>query len=190
MSISKDKISQKISFFQNQFERILDVDFDDSEQDIIKSKNSFSLVLSNRDYESLGFGLDGPGEKKIQSLFAQLSLFFEIGVLIQKQSSAIEKPQKTHWHALYSFCYGHFFDEQSQLLSRIPITQLDQIFKKTELSGFETLKCNLWIDQQKFQAFLIPLSAEVHFIALTGMAEPWLKIHLQKVQERLLKSGL
>ncbi len=188
MSFSKEKINQKISFVQNHFEKILELDFDGSEQEIMKSKNLFQPPQADRDYESLGYALDGLQSKRSQSLFAQLSLFFEVGILLQKQSDQQAKPFP--WLSKYSFAYGHFFHEDSTLITKVPTTHLDQIFKKTETSGFEKLKCSRWIEKNKFQAFLIPLEKDIYFIGLTGMAEPWLKIHLEKIQKRLLTSDL
>lgn len=177
------KAKNKIVELQQKFERLISIDFEGTDEEVQQSKSLFQIQKENRDYNSLGYGLKTEVKNWSASLFAQMSLFFEVGLYIKKTPNQ-------EWNVLYSFSYGQFTKEDRLLNCKIPTTSLDQIFRKTQIEGFENLNCAKWIDQKNFQAFLLPLQNDVAFVAFTGLAEPWLKLHLEKIHQRFMQLEL
>lgn len=171
----------KIKNLQQKFEQLINIDFEGLDEEIRLAKDSFQAAKETRNYNSLGYGIKTEVKDWSSSLFAQTSLFFEVGLYLKREN------KNSSWKVMYSFSYGQFAKEDQILNMSLPNSTLEQIFKKTEIQGFENLNCSKWIDQKKFQAFMIPIQQDVAFIAFTGLAEPWLKIHLEKIQQRLLQ---
>ncbi len=116
-------------------------------------------------------------------LFSRLSIFFDVGILLEKE--------KANWKAQAYFAEGHMnalIDQAMEVKGGPQITPLQIV--KAPATPF--LK-QLGIDQKirasgDLTAFLIRPQSQVSFLLMTRLAGPWLKNHMNEIHQEILKA--
>ena len=148
---------------------------------LIESRQSYELNSDNSSLENLSYVHSTRLDKNcIHSVFTQLSPFFEIGFLFEKQNK--------QGFAIDAFAFGEPIDLRSAMLSlKLPKTDLFNIAKTSADSLLKKLNYAYLNPQKKMNAFVISVSASFSILVLTEIAEPWLKLRLETLQKTLMK---
>lgn len=143
----------------------------------LNSDNSF---LENLSYIHSYIHSQRLEKNNIHSVFTQLSPYFEIGFLFEKENRLSL--------AIDGFAFGQPIDLANKILQlQLPKSSLFHIVK-TEAGGVLTkLNYNFLNSKNNMNAFVIAVSPTYSMLFATGLAEPWLKMRLEVLQKTLMK---
>jgi len=147
-------------------------------------KNSFELNLDNHPLQNLSYVFSSQLQiNQVTFLFSQLSSFFEVGFLLQKTNTREQKFKLAQIFA-YSKHLNQLNEEQKISLPRCSQNQI----LSTSAQGF-LRKFNLGFldDKGQLKAFLVPLNENNSLIVMSGLAEPWLQLRIECLQNTLMK---
>ena len=152
-----------------------------SDLSLIESRESFELNSNNSSLENLSYVHSARLDKNcIHSVFTQLSPFFEIGFLFERQNN--------QGFAIDAFAFGEPIDLRSMTLNlKLPKTELFNIAKTSAEALLKKLNFSYLNPQKKMNAFVISISASFSILVVTELAEPWLKLRLEALQSTLMK---
>lgn len=157
--------------------------FDSTHQDLtlLESRQTFELSADNSLLENLSYVHSFQLSKNsIHSVFTQLSSFFEIGFLFEKQNKIAS--------AVDAFAYGQPIDlTHKALLLRLPVCSLFHIVKTPASAILKKLNYAFLNPQKKMNSFIISVSPTYSILIATEMAEPWLRLRLESLQKTLMK---
>lgn len=157
--------------------------FESNNQDLnlIESSQNFELNPDNSYLENLSYVYNNTVEKNnLPSLFSQLSPYFEIGFLLEKQD-------RSHT-TTHMFAYGNLIDlkKKSTTLS-LPNSTVFTVLKTSAPAILKKMNMNFLNPQNKLNAFVISVSPQYSFLVFTKLADPWLKLRLESLQSTLMK---
>ena len=157
--------------------------FETNNQDLslIESQKTFELNADNSSLEHLSyiysFHLD---KNNIHSVFTQLSSFFEVGFLFERQNKVN--------CAVNGFAFGQPINlSQKTLLLKLPQASLYNIVKAPAAGVLKKLNYGFLDSQKKMQSYTIAVSDTYSILVATETAEPWIKLRLEALQKTLMK---
>jgi hypothetical protein len=157
--------------------------FESSNQDLalIESSRTFELNPDNSYLENLSYIYSVSVQKNnIQSVFSQLSPYFELGFLLEKQ--------KNSYTPTHAFAYGIMNDiSEKNILLKLPRTDIFVIVRTAASSILKKMNFDFLNTDKKMSAFVISLSPTYSILIATKLAEPWLKLRLESLQKTLMK---
>ncbi len=160
------------------FEKI----FDTNTQDLtlLENQQSFKLNLENHYLENLSYIHSVSQPVDITNVFSQLSSFFELGFLFERQ--------KNNFAAIQGFAFGQSLSLiDKKIFMNFPEMKLYTIFKTGALSILKKMNYSFINKNKKMNAFVIPVSHQYSILVFTELAEPWLKLRLESLQKTLMK---
>ncbi len=157
--------------------------FESNNQDLslLESRQSFELNADNSSLQNLSYIHSVMPEKEsIHSVFTQLSSFFEVGFLFERQ--------KDLNLVIDAFAFGQPIKLGTEsLLLRLPPTKLFQVAKTPASSILKKLNYSFVNPERKMTTFVIAISHTYSVLLGTEIAEPWLKVRLEILQKTLMK---
>lgn len=157
--------------------------FETNNQDLslLESQKTFELNADNSSLEHLSYIYSFLLEKNnIHSVFTQLSPFFEVGFLFERQ--------KTINCVINAFAFGQPVDlAQKTLVLKLPQAALFNIVKISAAAVFKKLNYGFLDSPKKMQSYTIGVSDTYSIMIATDMAEPWIKNRLEALQKTLMK---
>jgi len=157
--------------------------FDSTNQDLtlIESGKTFELNPDNVFLENLSYIYSNPVQKNnIESVFTQLSPFFEVGFLLEKQ--------KNTYTPTHMFAYGNIDNiDQQNILLKLPKTDIFIVVRASAAAILKKLGFDFLNKDKKMSAFVIAVSPNYSILVATKLAEPWLKNRLESLQKTLMK---
>ena len=157
--------------------------FESTNQDLslMESRQTFELNADNSSLENLSYIHSVlPEKESIHSVFTQLSPFFEVGFLFEKQ--------KDSNLAIDAFAFGQpIFLGSQNILLRLPRTKLFHIAKTPAPAILKKLNHSFVNPERKMTAFVVAISDTYSLLLGTEIAEPWLKVRLEVLQKTLMK---
>ena len=160
------------------FEKI----FESSTQDLtlLESQKTFELNLENHSLENLSYIHSQPDQINIVRIFSQLSSFFELGFLFQKQ--------KNTFAAIQGFAFSQNINlGEKNILINFPEIDLYSLFKTNASGILKKMNYGFINENKKMNAFVIKVSHQYSILVFTELAEPWLKLRLESLQKTLMK---
>ncbi|MFZ3229744.1 MAG: hypothetical protein WA160_06040 [Pseudobdellovibrio sp.] len=157
--------------------------FNSTNQDLalLESSQNFELNSDNLYLENLSYIYTNPiRPQNIQSLFSQLSPFFEIGFLLEKQKSYHTPTQM--------FAFGQLSNiAEKNILLKLPATSVYTIVRTSAVGILKKMNFAFLNSQNKMSAFVISVSPSLSILVVTKIADPWLKLRLESLQKTLMK---
>lgn len=146
-------------------------------------KNSFELNLDNHSLQNLSYVFSSQLQiNQITFLFSQLSSFFEVGFLLQKN------PQQQKFKLMQIFAYSkHLTQLNEEQKISLPHCSQNQILSTPAQSFLKKFNLGFLDDQRQLKAFLVPLNENNSLIVMSGLAEPWLQLRIECLQNTLMK---
>lgn len=157
--------------------------FESTNQDLtlIESSRTFELNPDNVYLENLSYVYNSPIQKNnILSVFSQLSPFFELGFLLERQ--------KNSYTPTHGFAYGNLTNlSEKNILLKLPKTDMFVIVSTSASGILNKMNYNFLNPEEKMSAFVIAVSPTYSILVATKIAEPWLKLRLESLQKTLMK---
>lgn len=157
--------------------------FESTNQDLtlIESSRTFELNPDNVYLENLSYVYNSPVQKyNILSTFSQLSPFFELGFLLERQ--------KNSYTPTHSFAYGNLTNlSEKNILLKLPRTDMFVIVSTPASGILNKMNYNFLNPEGKMSAFVIAVSPTYSILVATKIAEPWLRLRLESLQKTLMK---
>jgi hypothetical protein len=153
-----------------------------SEEETRLSQLPFSATTDLRGIEDLGLGLPTDFNLRIRILFARLHCYFEAGVLFNKKDQS--------WCPIEAFQRGHCFEmsaKEKMLEFDFPEMTLVEVKKARSQAVISDLGLEDYLSNQKITALVFRPHPEFLFLTLSEIADPWLKILIEKTQNQILK---
>ncbi len=160
------------------FEKI----FETNTQDLtlLESQRTFELNSENHSLENLSYIHSQADQINIIRIFSQLSSFFELGFLFEKQ--------KNNFAAIQGFAFGQNISlGEKNILINFPEIDLYSLFKTNASSILKKMNYGFINKNKKMNAFVIKISQQHSILVFTELAEPWLKLRLESLQKTLMK---
>lgn len=148
---------------------------------LIESQKTFELNADNSSIEHLSYIYNFQLEKNnIHAVFTQLSSFFEVGFLFERQN-------RIHC-AINGFAFGQPINlMQKTLLLKLPKASLFNIVKTSAAAVLKKLNYGFLDVNKKMQSYTICVSDTYSILVATEMAEPWIKLRLEALQKTMMK---
>lgn len=147
------------------------------------SKSLFEPIHDSKIISTLSRELPENFEDKTIILFSRLSMFFEVGILFEKE--------KSFWKAQAYFERGRLVgltQEKLNVRGGPDINPL-QIVKAPALPFLKQLKLDGKIEKSEdLTAFLLRPHEDVSFVLMTRLVGPWLKMHMDQNHQEVLKA--
>lgn len=138
--------------------------------------------------DSLGFALSNETEARTLMIFNRLSIYFDSGLLFKKQNT-----NKNHssWQATNGFDRGHAFpinvkNQQKNENYRFPELTLVEVRLILSPDIFTQIKNLEMLFNEKSRAFIFKPHPDYIFLVTSTLADPWLKLHLEKIHKEVL----
>jgi len=173
------QLSSKIEFlFEN------DLHFNlAQEPSVVEARKNFVLTENISHLKNLSYVYNGEiNPQNIESLFAQLSCFFEINLLATR-----DKPTDR-----FKICLTTLFGKKINNLEgwpslSLPAGNLYTVYRTGGYSLLKKLSLQDLDSEKKMTAFLLPISNRCTLILITKVAEPWSRIKIETLQDTLMK---
>lgn len=121
-------------------------------------------------------------QSALNNLFMQLSSYFEIGFLLQKN----QKTQTSH--VIDAFSFFQKIEATGNIKKiKLPDTEIYNILSTKASSLLNHFKMNSLDPDEKMVSYLIPISTNHFIIIMTQTAEPWARIKIETLQKTLMK---
>lgn len=157
--------------------------FESNNQDLtlIENSRTFELNPDNRYLENLSYVYTSNLEKNnVQAIFTQLSPFFELGFLLEKQ--------KNVYTPTHVFAYGNISNiADKKILLKLPKTDVFVVVRAAATAILKKVNYDFLNRDKKMSAFVITISPNYSVLVATKLAEPWLKLRLESLQKTLMK---
>lgn len=158
---------------------------DQYDQAIEKQKLSNASFFESTDLaivNGLSLGLPDNYLDKVAVIFSRLSILFFTGILLEKINGA--------WIPQVFFHKGHLRDVENQVKKKIILPQVSptEILKTSITPIFSKLEIDFLIYGDENNCFLMQPTPDFSFIVTSRLGDPWLKSHLEKVQENLMRA--
>lgn len=157
--------------------------FESTNQDLTLIENSqkFDLNPDNTYLENLSYIYTSSVESQnIEAIFSQLSPFFELGFLLEKQKNA--------YTPTHTFAFGALSNlAERNLLLKLPKTDIFVIVRASATAMLKKLGFGFLNNDKKMSVFVIAISPNYSIVVATKLAEPWLKLRLESLQKTLMK---
>lgn len=178
-----DKFSQtivsKITNLQRRIESVLDNDFEakveaTERQAQFEASRDLSLV------RGLSLGLPEDHIDRAIVVFSRLAMLFDAGVLLENHDGQW-KPQ-----ACFHKGATQLIKNNSKALLKLPPMNLFSVLSTNSRAMLEKLQLSELDPNQKTSCLLIKVSPDFAFILFSGMADLWLKEHMENVRRALI----
>lgn len=178
-----EKLSQtivsKITNFQKRLESVLDNDFEAKVEDSermahFEPSRDLSLI------RGLSLGLPEDHVDRAIVVFSRLALLFDAGVLLENNDG--------QWKA-QAYCHKgatQLLKNNSKSFIKIPAMNLFTVLSTTSRPILEKLHLQHLDPEDKTSCLLIKVSPDFAFILFSGLADLWLKDHLENVRRALI----
>lgn len=157
--------------------------FETTNQDLtlIENAQSFELNPDNVYLENLSYVYTSVVEKNnIESVFSQLSPFFELGFLLEKQKNA--------YTPIHGFAYGNPISiAEKNIILKLPKTDVFVIVRAAANALLKKMGYEFLNQDKKMSVFIVGISPTYSILVATKIAEPWLKVRLESLQKTLMK---
>lgn len=155
-------------------------------KDFSKNKRTHFQVETDLSHLSdIGMGLEKDPSLFIPMVFSRLSTYFHAGLLFLNERSS---PESERWSVVASFVDGVYFPIDPDVIVNtidLPKTKVGQLKKGGAHHILGKLKLKeLEKPEQSF--FFIRINEVLAFGLFSTMAEPWLKIHVEKIHQQLM----
>lgn len=172
-------LQRRISKLEQKIESLLVMDMDSTET----SNTPFEPCHDVKIIQTLSREIPENFEDRTIIIFSRLSMFFEVGILFEKENAS--------WKAQAVFHDGRLrglTNEGLNIKGGPDITPL-QIVRAPALPFLKQLRIEHKISKpENLSAFLVRPHDQVSFVLMTRLAEPWLKIHMDEIHQEILKS--
>ena len=179
------KISNHFQKLQTKIENLLQEDLDSSDAEIRKQKLNFTVSTDEALIRGLSVELPNDEDERALIVFSRLSSFFEVGMLCLNPEHKTPTPGPSQ--AIVVFLYGQFktISEKNQV--QLPQVGPSRVLRSQNDGLWKDLFLYPWIKQEKLTSFLIQLDSQYSFVVFSRFAEPWLKLHFEKIYHEILK---
>ena len=153
------------------------------EPSVVDAKKNFILTENTSHLKNLSYIYNGEiNPQNIESLFAQISCFFEINFLMFREKTGAKF--KVGLTTLYGKKITNLEGWPGLSLPNVPLYTVCRTGGISLLRKFELQDLDA---EKKMTAYLLPLSPRCTFVAVTNQADPWSKIKIETLQETLMK---
>lgn len=179
-----EKISQtlvsKLTKLQRRFESILENDFDHKVEEIERLQSQFEVSRDPALVRGLSQGLPEDHIDRAIVVFSRLAMFFDAGILLENNDG--------QWKAQATFYKGatELLKNNSKALIQIPHINVMTILKTDASSILRKLNLQHLDPENKTTCLLIKTSPDFAFLLFSGMADLWLKEHIENVRRSLI----
>lgn len=148
-------------------------------------KTQFQVETDLTYISNISIGLEKDPSILIPMIFSRLSTYFDAGLLFLNEKALSDSER---WSVVASFVDGVYFPiDPDVIVSTIvlPPTKSGQLKKSSAAFVLEKLKLKeLEKPQQSF--FFIRINESLAFGLFSTLAEPWLKLHIEKIHQQLM----
>lgn len=178
-----EKLSQtfvsKLTKLQKRFESFLENDFENKVEDTerlasFEASRDVSLV------RGLSQGLPEDHIDRAIVVFSRLAMVFDAGVMLENHDG--------QWKAQAYFNKGaaQLLKNMARSVIKIPDVNLMSVLKTDSKAMLEKLNLNDLDPEGKTVCLLIKVTPDFAFILFSGMADLWLKEHIENVRRALI----
>lgn len=142
--------------------------------------------------DSLGFALSEETQNRTLMIFNRLSIYFDSGLLFKKHSSKKNnKINDVTWQAEHGFDRGSAFpiskkSKQQNECYRFPNLTMVEVRTILTPQIFTQIKNLEMLFNDKSRAFIFRPHPDYIFLVTSTLADPWLKLHLEKIHKEVL----
>lgn len=178
-----EKLSQtfvsKITKLQKRFESFLENDFENKVEDSERQAN-FEASRDLSLVRGLSQGLPEDHIDRAIVVFSRLAMLFDSGVLLENNDG--------QWKAQAFFHKGasQLLKNTARSVVKIPDVNLMSILKTDSTAMLEKLNLKHLDPEGKSTCLLIKVTPDFAFILFSGMADLWLKEHIENVRRALI----
>lgn len=134
--------------------------------------------------DTIGFGLPNDTEQRTLMMFNRLAVYFDSGILFEIK----RKKSETIWQAIHAFDRGSAFpikntDDNQYRFPDLTLVEVRTVLSKPLLQYLNQLE--LFFNNRS-RAFIFKPHPDYIFLVNSSMADPWLKIHLEKIHKQVL----
>lgn len=157
----------------------------------ILEKSDAQMSLPQRPFEAstdlsalsdIGIGAPSDLGLRTRILFSRLSPYYEAGVLFENADGA--------WTPQLAFQKGFCFELSAQekaMVFDFPEMTLVEVKKASSHAVIHDLGLEEYLANEKITALVFRPSPESLILVLSELADPWLKVQIEKTQEEILK---
>jgi hypothetical protein len=152
-----------------------------------KSNHDFQIDTELTSIDDLALGIDDDPGIKIPILFSRLAVYFDAGLLFLRDRT---RDQFEDWSVIASFHLGVFFPIDPDVIVHsisLPVSKVGDLKKSQADLILDKLKLNE-IKKPNQNFFFIRINEHLAFGLFLNLAEPWSKVHIEKIHRAILKS--
>lgn len=179
-----EKLSQslvsKFTKLQRRFESFLDNDFENKVEETERNQASFEASRDTSLVRGLSQGLPEDHIDRAIVVFSRLAMLFDAGILLENNDG--------QWRAQASFYKGttQLLKNNGKSVVKLPDMTLMSVLKTDSRAMLEKLQLQHLDPEHKTSCLLIKASPDFAFILFSGMADLWLKEHIENVRRALI----
>nr|WP_295903133.1 GTP cyclohydrolase [uncultured Bdellovibrio sp.] len=179
-----EKLSQslvsKFTKLQRRFESFLDNDFENKVEETERNQTSFEASRDVSLVRGLSQGLPEDHIDRAIVVFSRLAMMFDAGVLLENHDS--------QWKAQAYFHKGvsQLLKNNGKTVVKLPDMTLMSVLKTDSRSMLEKMQLQHLDPDHKTTCLVIKASPDFAFILFSGMADLWLKEHIENVRRSLI----
>ena len=173
-------LQRRLTKLEEKLESLLVMDLEPQKN---KPEFRFEPSYDTKIIRTLARELPEDSDDRTIIMFARLSIFFEIGILFEKESRS--------WKAQAFFKDGKIQGLTASTLEVKGGPEISplQIVKAPALPFLKQLKIDSQtIDPDDLTAFLMRPHGHVGFLLMTRLVGPWLKVHMDEIHQEILKA--
>ncbi|MEK6627952.1 MAG: hypothetical protein AABY53_04950 [Bdellovibrionota bacterium] len=146
-------------------------------------QNNFQSLNNNKMLENLSYIFSSEvNSKNLTNLFLQLSSYFEIGFLLQKDQD------KGSSAVIASFVFGKNIEIAEGFKTiNLPNPGICNVVKSSAHQILTYFNIENLDPENKMMSYLIPLSTHHSIVVMTETAEPWANLKIESLQKMLMK---
>lgn len=163
---------------QKQLQNILEK----SESQMSLPQRPFEATTDLQGLADIGVGAPADLRLRTQILFSRLNPYYEAGVLFEKLGDGWS-PQ---WAFQKGFCFG-LSPQEKAIVFDFPSLTLVEVKKASSQAVIHDLGLEEYLANEKITALVFRPSPDHLFLVLSELADPWLKVQIEKTQEEILK---
>ena len=154
-----------------------------SGQNFSADQSNFQIINNNKMLENLSYIFSNEiNHNNLSNLFTQLSSYFEIGFLLQKNDNS------NYYYVKEAFIFAKKINpiEISKPI-KLPPAELYKILSTNACSILNHFGLSRLDTSAKMISYLIPIAENFTIVVLTKTAEPWAKLKLESLQKTFMK---
>jgi hypothetical protein len=143
--------------------------------------SQFEVTTDLSQLDSIGEFLPQDLDSRVPLLFTRLHPYFDGGVLFQR----VQNSWRPQWAFQRGFCF-QLSHEENKMEFEFPALAMTEVKRARSQAVINDLGLEEQFNSEKIQALVFSPHPDYLFLVLSELAEPWLKLQVDRTQSKVL----